>query len=482
VKIATTIQIELESTRDDERRSQRATAGGLALGHGVGLSASHDRGLSQRSTTQEKMRSTGLPRHHVRFGRLSAPLQSLVQLIDPAHVWVLFDEWSAVPSDLQPMLADLIRRVLLPVSGVTVKIGAIAHRSHFVVTHGPGDYIGVELGADMAADIDLDEFLAFDYDADSAAGFYASLVTEHVRAAAAAYGAADVPSDETELLEEIFTQRGALDELARAAEGVPRDAMSILHRAAQRAGADRITVRDITLAAHVWHEHDKERNLDKNVRVRDAWRRVVDIVLRERHARAFALEEEEAQASRRIGALYDQRLLHLIKRNVVSRDRPGSRYYIFGIDYGHYAGGADDVSEGLFEFIDETGERFWAQFVRDEYPSLEPAVLPLRALDEKGSPKEISKKEDPRTVLVKRRPPKDMRPPEIIRDLMYRLRTETGEVMELELSYDGREGALSRHSPVGLALRGKQVGQSIEVHAPGGTWKAEIIEIRLVEQ
>ena len=79
-----------------------------------------------------------------------------------ARAWLLIDEWSEIPIDLQPYLADLIRRTILPVNTMTVKIAAIEHRSDFAIVRARGEYVGIELGVDMAADLNLDDFLVFE--------------------------------------------------------------------------------------------------------------------------------------------------------------------------------------------------------------------------------------------------------------------------------------------------------------------------------
>ena len=66
--------------------------------------------------------------------------------------------------DLQPYLADLVRRSLFPVREITVKIAAIEYRSRFQLRPEAGDYIGIELGADVSTDVNLDDFMVFDND------------------------------------------------------------------------------------------------------------------------------------------------------------------------------------------------------------------------------------------------------------------------------------------------------------------------------
>jgi hypothetical protein len=49
------------------------------------------------------------------------------------QIVLLVDEWNALPGELQPYVADLVRRGMLSVDGVTVKIAAIQHRARWAI-------------------------------------------------------------------------------------------------------------------------------------------------------------------------------------------------------------------------------------------------------------------------------------------------------------------------------------------------------------
>ncbi len=106
------------------------------------------------SETESKLEQSGQVRYRVHFGSVSKTLGELVKAIKPARLLVVLDEWSTIPLDLQPYLADLIRRAMFPISGLTVKIADIEQRSNFKIGS-PSDYTGIEIGADASADVDL---------------------------------------------------------------------------------------------------------------------------------------------------------------------------------------------------------------------------------------------------------------------------------------------------------------------------------------
>jgi hypothetical protein len=55
---------------------------------------------------------------------------------------------------------------------VTVKVASIEHRSEFILIQERGQYVGLELGADVSADLNLDDFLVFDNNQEKAVEFF----------------------------------------------------------------------------------------------------------------------------------------------------------------------------------------------------------------------------------------------------------------------------------------------------------------------
>jgi transcription elongation factor GreA len=53
-----------------------------------------------------------------------------------------------------------------------------------------------------------------------------------------------------------------------------------------------------------------------------------------------------------------------------------------------------------------------------------------------------------------------------------------GGRLEVEISGLGGQGTSSPLSPLGAALLGRRIGETVEVAAPKGSWQAKIVEIR----
>jgi hypothetical protein len=290
--------------------------------------------LTEGSGTKRSslVKTIGVKRHRIHFGQLAKAFADLMRTLRPKRVWILLDEWSAVPMDLQPYLADLIKRSLLPQSGVTVKIAAIEQRSEFQIPGTRGDYIGFEEGADLAAGLNLDDFMVFDNAQDRATEFFQEMLFRHFVSACKDLGIQHPLQSAPLLVQAAFTQRNAFEEFTKATEGVPRDGLYILAAAAQKALTDKISIPHIRAAAKTWYGRGKEGAIPKGAKQLLYY--LIDEVIKQRKARAFLLRTDVHHEL--IEALFDARVIHLLKKNISSNDQPGVRFNAYKLDYGCY--------------------------------------------------------------------------------------------------------------------------------------------------
>lgn len=350
----------------------------VSVSHGeVGIFANDERRSTAQRSESISIGRRGREQYSVHFGATRRIWEEMTTIISPHSVWVLLDEWSSIPFDLQPYLADLIRRSIFPVNGVVVKIAAIEQRSSFSFPQAQGNYIGIELGADATADVNLDDFMVFDNDSERARSFYKSLFFKHIQATDA-FIRSDLAIDtEESFLRRAFTQINTFDELVRASEGVPRDAINIAIQAAHYAGENPISVENVRRAAHTWYQRDKETAVRSNQMASELLHWIIAEVIGSRRARAFLLTTNVKEEL--VEALFDARVLHILKRNISTRDRPGMRYNVYKLDYGCYVDliSTTHAPQGLLRLdADDNGEN--AQFVDvppDDYRAIRRAVL-----------------------------------------------------------------------------------------------------------
>jgi hypothetical protein len=302
----------------------------LSLSSKPSFEATRSNDKAESSEFEGRLEESGHLTYRVHFGSVNKTLSELVQAIAPRRLLVVLDEWSTIPLDLQPYLADVIRRAMFPISGLTVKIAAIEQRSNFKVGSS-AEYTGIEVGADASADVDLDDYMVFDNNAERAIEFFGQLLFKHYSSETA-----EKPqfADPESLIQSAFTQRNAFEDFVRSAEGVPRDAFNILSIAAQRGLQDRISIPTVRVAARTWFQRDKESAVRSNPEAEQLLHWIVDDVIAHRRARAFLLWSNIRHSL--IDALFDARVLHIIKRSISGHDEPGARYDVYKLDYGCY--------------------------------------------------------------------------------------------------------------------------------------------------
>jgi hypothetical protein len=322
------------------------------------------------------VRESGILRNRIHFGSVGQCFERLTKLVLPRKIWVLLDEWSSVPLELQPYLADLVRRALLPHAGIIVKIGAIEQRTQFRLGGYRGDYIGLELGADIAANLNLDDFMVFENDSARATFFFQQLLFKHFKSVEDT-SVVGVPTTSAELVQVAFTQWNAFEEYTRAAEGVPRDAINILSTAAQKAFADPISIPHVRAAARTWYQRDKEAAVVANRNAQALLHWVIDEVIAHRRARAFLLRTDVRHDL--IDTLFDARVLHLLKRNVSAHDQPGVRYDVYKLDYGCYVDLFGTMKSPLGLLGADDGS--FVSVPPDDYRAIRRAILELQQFE-----------------------------------------------------------------------------------------------------
>lgn len=370
-------QIEQESTgrATSEATTEARIAAGLT-GHqaavGFGSTEIARRTIEGGARRLEK----GVVQYHIHFGTIGASVRDLLSTFRGRRFWLLLDEWSSIPLDLQPYLADLIRRALFPIPSLTVKIAAIEHRSVFQLSADTGqNYIGIELGADAQANLNLDDFMVFDNDQVRARQFFKRLLFKHFRATEDLQPD-EGPQNEDDFVSAAFTQITAFDEFVRAVEGVPRDAINIAEIAAQRADDSPIAVATVRAAARDWYLRDKAPVVHSNPKSSKLLEWIMEEVIAHRKARAFLIRTDQKDLL--IDRLFDGRLIHLLKRSVSSNEEPGIRYIVYKLDYGCYVEliNTQKAPEGLLPW-DDGEESGYVDVPPDDYRSIRRAILKL---------------------------------------------------------------------------------------------------------
>lgn len=325
---------EAEIKTVDLEKSGSSASIGATLRDKPEISATISSNSGQENSEELRHKRTGVERSSIDFNFIMQKMRAIVNFVAPKRIWLLIDEWSTVPSDIQPYLADLIRRSFFTTPNFSVKIAAIEQRSKFKVDFPSERYIGFELGADISVALNLDDYLVFDNNESRATDFFRNLVNKHTRVIAKENNI-EIPLAENQLVtSHSFTQENVFIEFVKASEGVPRDAMHILSAAAQKAATSSISMPVLRQAALQFFQSDKYNAIVANPENRKMLDWIRHRVIGERRTRAFLLPigvEDEI-----VDRLFDRRALHILNRNMSAAHLPGDRFIVYKLDYGCY--------------------------------------------------------------------------------------------------------------------------------------------------
>ncbi|MDB5508430.1 MAG: hypothetical protein JWL93_899 [Hyphomicrobiales bacterium] len=224
------------------------------------LSFKNDISIQKEDSSRQK--DSGTEETWIDFTFFTRCIRKLAAFVGQKRLWILLDEWTTIPFEIQPYLADLLRRATFSIPNITVKIAAIEHRSNFKLDRPDASYIGFELGADISAAINLDDYLVIDNDETRAKEFFRNFISNHAISVSTEIGI--TVTSPVDIVAAAFTQENVFTEFVRATAGVPRDAMHILALAAQKASTNSISMPTIRAAAHAFFQTEKYTAIQSN--------------------------------------------------------------------------------------------------------------------------------------------------------------------------------------------------------------------------
>lgn len=362
-KTAEVTSRDIRATRQNEDGSQAGLRAGAS---GTGPSVELNLGSTNRQTNTDEVSYTEALRETLVYSEIYHVLDAALAAMGVDHFVLLIDEWTSIPTDLQPFIAEFLKRSVLPSQRITVKIGSLEYRSRFNLPQpAGGNVVGFEVGPDITANLDLDDFYVYERNPDRVEEIFAEVLYRHVVSGLdaevlAQYGIRNANGFRSSL----FTERATFVELVRAGEGVVRDFLGIFGAAffkATRSGRQKIDLHSVEEAARDWYETDKSASLSEQQHT--ALQRIIRDVIGTRQTKMFMLSREQSDHPM-ILSLFDLRLLHLIERGYSDKENPGLRYNIYALDYGTYVDLKRTKVEPdgvLFEVInvdeERTGER-----------------------------------------------------------------------------------------------------------------------------
>lgn len=276
-------------------------------------------------------------------------------------LYVLIDEWSSLPLDIQPCLAEFLKKSFFPNPLTCIKIGAIEYRSNFTIHDTAGHIIGFERGGDISVGLDIDDHYVFNLDEEYVINTFAEILYRHIRNELIREEAFEEPDPERParrikrtnkidylkealnvesadaLVSSLFEGKDAFIELVRACEGVVRDFMYIFSETflyAINRGLKRLDKQAVFDASVVWFEREKKSNVDEKLLsvLQAITRKLID----DQETRLL-LVPQALEKHPIIQSLYDLRIIHRTLKGYMHPSYPNDIFVAFSLDYGCYA-------------------------------------------------------------------------------------------------------------------------------------------------
>ena len=377
VKICGNIEQSTESESKTSTGAEVSLGAYLSPSPHLAATASSKDGSESRESLREVRR--GAEQLSINFTDIARALRKLAEALTCRRIWLLLDEWSSIPLELQPYLGEFLVRCIFPLRHFTVKIAAIEQQTRFR-TMVNGRQIGLELGADAGANVNLDDFMVYEGNEEQSRDFFLGLFYKHLTGDPG-LAAVDKLIEPNDVIRLAFSESSTFNELVRAAEGVPRDALYIAQKAARRAGKGKISMALVRAAARDWYQDDKARALEGNPKAQQLLQWINYEVIREKRARAFLVDEKHARDPLLL-TLFDARVLHLIRHGYSAQDQAGDRYDVWLIDYGAYVDLLQTkYAPQTFLRFDEDEDEEWILDIKVPHQDLRPIRRAILNLD-----------------------------------------------------------------------------------------------------
>jgi len=278
------------------------------------------------------------------FSQVSLQVERLLDLLGNASLHLLFDEWSEVDKDpqVQPYLAEMLRRTASAVPGMYLKLACIPGRTILAtpITEDVKNPIGLEEGDDIQADVDLDKIVFAGESIDQFVPFFMAMIKKHVGAKVDWVRTATFAHFEAFLTSLVFSGKSPFVELCQASGGVPRDFINI-YRAATimtanmaKSSQARPLIELLTVRMAAKNVYQSKRNsfgksTSPQLKLLD---KIYQEIYVKKHSYLFLLPEEFTEDGT-VQTLYMEKLIHRLPATYYNR-HDERRYQYFQLDYG----------------------------------------------------------------------------------------------------------------------------------------------------
>lgn len=322
------------STRNIKLRSVEAstTKDGLSLEVSAAPKVGASLSSEETSTYEIEQAFDENLKDNLVFSNVIEHVESVLGELDVDRLLVVLDEWSNIPLDVQPLLADFLRRTFLASAKSYIVIGAVRDRTELIRRFQDGERIGMEVGHDIQYGADLDEHYVVHRSDDEPCQLrgllHKQLLAEVGEALLESMGVVNGAT----LAQQLFQSEDAAIAASIASGGVARDYIKLIRNAsiaARWADEDRITRKTIDRVAVESFRNEKRIGLLRTEK--QTLDSIVDYCLGSGPSIVFFLDD--ADAPELVTRLFDERAIHAIRRSHFDPTTK-NRFAIYAVDLG----------------------------------------------------------------------------------------------------------------------------------------------------
>ena len=311
-----------------------------------GLQTRVDNAIYGLTTQMEPSQTEDNIKPTFNYRQITESLRAIIDDLSISHLFIIIDEWAQIPIQVQPYVAEYIKRAIMTIPEVCIKLLALNYQCHLSKQSNEG-IIGIQRGADIPDVLDFDSYFIYDENPNLVTNFFSEVLYNHL-GAELLWELKVSREDKAKRIADIFTQQNSFIELVRAAEGNCRDFLCIFCNAfwgfRQKEDAKAISILHIRKAASDWYDSEKYVNIRGETAQENILTFIMNNIIKGYKSRTFMVESSKAQ-SLVLTRLLNERILHKLSGFYSHKDLPGERYELFNVDYGAYVRFKGTVNE-----------------------------------------------------------------------------------------------------------------------------------------
>jgi hypothetical protein len=289
------------------------------------------------STSEEKLKVVYEGLTVINYTSIRENIERILDILDAESLVVLFDEWSAIEINDQPVFAEMIRSTLIGGKHLGIKFACIPFLTQLSEANDSGQTIGFPIGEEVFIDVDLDRLCSPYANANNVTIFLFAVLQKHLAGTISELKEIDFSEWMQFCLKELFEGYGPITELVKASAGVPRDFLRIFNRSIQGCqGILPLTSRKIRRTTHEFFQEEKAILIQRRPEVSSLFEDIFDKICVPSNTYIFFVSSK-LTGFKFLKEIWHHRLIHLLFQGhpAYAGDKLGT-YDIYVMDYGRY--------------------------------------------------------------------------------------------------------------------------------------------------